>query len=174
VKPDICAMGVNATVVNSSANVTTANGTSFATPLSAGAAACLWQSSPAKTAMEIRHAIQLSSSQFFSPDSLKGYGIPDFCQSNILLSAQSENAVNTFHVFPNPSAGAMTFTFAPLENDGFIELFDFTGKCVLRFSLQAGQSKMETDLSALPAGIYFSRLSANGKTVGGEKIVLAN
>lgn len=174
VKPDICAMGVNATVVNSSANVTTANGTSFATPLSAGAAACLWQSSPTKTAMEIRHAIQLSSSQFFSPDSLKGYGIPDFCQSNILLSAQSENAVNTFHVFPNPSAGAMTFSFAPLENEGVLELFDFTGKCVLRFSLQAGQSKMETDLSALPAGIYFSRLSANGKTVGDEKIVLAN
>ena len=46
VKPDVMAQGRNAAVVSSIGNVTTSNGTSFSSPIMAGAVASLWQARP--------------------------------------------------------------------------------------------------------------------------------
>lgn len=162
IKPDISAMGVSATVVNTSGNVTTANGTSFATPLSAGAAACLWQSSPANTAMQLRHAIHMSSSQWAAPDNNKGYGIPDFCQSNIILS-QNGNAVvaeNEIPVFPNPASSSVTIR---ADAGALISIYDLPGNEVLKTVVQNGSSETQIDISGLSEGVYFIRISQNGK-----------
>ncbi len=54
----------------------TAEGTSFATPLTAGFAACAWQANPAKNNMEIFHMIESSGHLYPYFDYHHGYGIP--------------------------------------------------------------------------------------------------
>ncbi len=173
IKPDISAMGVNAVVVNSSGSVTTANGTSFATPLSAGGAACLWQSFPAMSAMQIRHSIQMSSSQWAAPDNLKGYGIPDYCLSNVLLETPNQeiSPTNYFSVSPNPNNGEMNFSYSFLAGEiGTIEIFDATGKLIKAISVQASEKNIQTNETAWSEGIYFCRFVVNGEMVGSQKI----
>ncbi len=174
IKPDIAADGVNAVVVNSSASVTTASGTSFATPLSAGGAACLWQSSPTNTAMQLRHCIQMSASQWNAPDSLKGYGIPDYCAASTLLSNTTSVPIkNNFSVYPNPNNGEMVFSLSTFSgNNGKVEIYDATGKLVRTLNVSAGEKNISVNEENLNDGIYFCRFIADGKELGNDKMVI--
>lgn len=78
VKPEVCAVGVDAALISPSGNVTYSNGTSFATPLLAGMAATLWSALPDESAMQIRERIIRSANRYDNPDTDQyGYGIPD-------------------------------------------------------------------------------------------------
>lgn len=78
VKPDVCAVGVQAAVINPDGVIIHSNGTSFATPLLAGLAACLWSAYPTENAMQIRERILRSADRYATPDTQQyGYGIPD-------------------------------------------------------------------------------------------------
>ena len=78
VKPEVCAVGVQTTLLNAGGNIYNANGTSFATPLLAGMAAALWSALPDENAMQIRERILRSSDRYTDPDPVHyGYGIPD-------------------------------------------------------------------------------------------------
>ena len=80
IKPEVCAVGVKATLINPSGTIVTSSGTSFATPLLAGLAASLWSALPDEDAMQIRERIIRSSSRYTNPDTKNyqyGYGIPD-------------------------------------------------------------------------------------------------
>ena len=79
-KPEVCAVGVHATMVSPDGYIIKGNGTSFATPLLAGFAACLWSALPDENAMQIRERIIRSANHYTTPDILNnhsGYGIPD-------------------------------------------------------------------------------------------------
>ena len=78
VKPDVMAMGENCKIITAEGEISGANGTSFASPLIAGAVACLWQSMPEKTALEIIDIVRRGCHQYDTPDNIYGYGIPDF------------------------------------------------------------------------------------------------
>lgn len=78
VKPDICAMGVNACVMSPGGTLTTANGTSFSSPILTGLVACLWQALPNLNAYQIMDAIRQSGNSYEHPNNVYGYGIPDF------------------------------------------------------------------------------------------------
>ncbi|HEU4718693.1 MAG TPA: S8 family serine peptidase [Bacteroidia bacterium] len=174
IKPDISAMGLNAYVVNTSGNVTTASGTSFATPLSAGGAACLWQANPTYSAMQLRNAIRLSGDQASAPDNNKGYGIPDYCQAGILLAQEDIHAPGpSFSIFPNPNNGRTTFSCSlDAGQTGTIEIFDAMGKCVKTIQLLPGQQTAEEDLADLVAGIYFCRMTVNGNFEAEKKMIV--
>ncbi len=73
-KPNVCASG-NAFVA-SKYNYGTAMGTSFASPLIAGFAACAWQTDTSLTNMELFHKIEQSASLYPYFDYAHGYGIP--------------------------------------------------------------------------------------------------
>lgn len=78
VKPDVCAVGEHNTLVNPVADTLDhASGTSFATPIIAGLAACLWSAYPHETNMQIRERIIRSADRAEAPDQEYGYGIPD-------------------------------------------------------------------------------------------------
>ena len=81
VKPDACAMGLKAYVVNGKGNLTTANGTSFASPILCGMVACLWQARPELTAKQIIDLVRRSGDRWNWPDSVYGYGIPSFSKA---------------------------------------------------------------------------------------------
>lgn len=71
IKPDVVARGDQAAFASAAGGVQQGNGTSFSSPITAGAVACLWQANPTKTNMEILYAIQESANQFAFPDSIK-------------------------------------------------------------------------------------------------------
>ncbi len=78
IKPEVCAVGVRATLVAPNGTIVTSNGTSFATPLLAGLAASLWSALPSENAMQIRDRIIASSDHVDNPDRNQyGYGIPN-------------------------------------------------------------------------------------------------
>ena len=78
IKPEVCAVGVRTTLINSDGEIVRSNGTSFATPLLAGMAASLWSALPDENAMQIRERIIRSSDRYSNPDMKQyGYGIPN-------------------------------------------------------------------------------------------------
>ena len=79
VKPEVCAVGVQATLINPGGVIVNSNGTSFATPLLAGMAAALWSALPDENAMQIRERIIRSAHMYPNADKQNqmGYGIPD-------------------------------------------------------------------------------------------------
>ncbi len=86
-KPNVVAQGSGTTVISPwSGSVTTGSGTSFASPITAGMVTSLWQAHPEKTNMEIMYAVEQSASQYSNPDTLRGFGIPDYFNANKILS----------------------------------------------------------------------------------------
>lgn len=79
IKPDIMAMGSGDVVASPSNdhNYTTASGTSFSCPLSAGVAALILCSNPNLTPMQVRDAMRNTASKNTNPDNLYGWGILD-------------------------------------------------------------------------------------------------
>lgn len=79
VKPEVCAVGVQTTLIYPDGSIVTSNGTSFATPLLAGMAAALWSALPDENAMQIRERIIRSAHLYPNADKRNqaGYGIPD-------------------------------------------------------------------------------------------------
>lgn len=82
VKPEVCARGSATYLVNILGMLIQGNGTSFATPIIAGLAACLLQASLDQnfilTPQEIIELIVSSANQYENPTDQMGYGIPDF------------------------------------------------------------------------------------------------
>jgi hypothetical protein len=78
IKPDLAARGVGNPLVDASGNpnaYTQMNGTSFATPLVAGVAACLMQARPRWTPREVSCALRSTASRAGNPDFRLGYGV---------------------------------------------------------------------------------------------------
>lgn len=86
VKPDIAAMGERAYVISTDGRISQGNGTSFASPLIAAAAACLWQALPELNNIELIRRIELFASQALTPDTLIGYGIPNLWDSYLITT----------------------------------------------------------------------------------------
>ena len=108
IKPDLMAMGEGTAYQNSMGNINTGNGTSYATPLLAGFIACLWQAFPDKGNMEIIDIVKRSSNHFLKPDSLYGYGIPDF--SKLVKPVYPPYTVS---VFPDAVRGSFRLFLSP-------------------------------------------------------------
>ena len=78
VKPEVCATGYQTALINPlNNNVLYGNGTSFACPIIAGMAACLWSALPNASNREIREHIIHSADRYIQPHDHYGYGIPN-------------------------------------------------------------------------------------------------
>ncbi|HSW54524.1 MAG TPA: S8 family serine peptidase [Ignavibacteriaceae bacterium] len=104
IKPDIMALGSGNVVASPSNdhNYTTASGTSFSCPLSAGVAALILCSNPNLTPMQVRDAMRNTASKNSNPDNLYGWGIL--------------NALAAINYFPPPPA---TFQLSVEINNGW-------------------------------------------------------
>ncbi|MEE8460388.1 MAG: S8 family serine peptidase [Phycisphaerales bacterium] len=98
VKPEVLARGVSTWTVSpvNDAGVQAVNGTSFATPMTAGAVACLVQAHPEWTVEQMRYALTHTADyyiaeQTFDPLFIRGYGIVDaFAASQITPPAPGD------------------------------------------------------------------------------------
>lgn len=105
IKPEVTAQGQSTIVATIPSGVAGGSGTSFSSPIIAGAAACLWQANPTMSNMDLMHAIKMSASQASNPDNKKGWGIPNFLLANNLLTnslIQIKHHPHSVKTFPNP------------------------------------------------------------------------
>ena len=79
IKPDVTAPGVHVWVLDTSspAGYGYLDGTSFATPLMAGAAALIRQIHPQLTGVEVRNALRFAGNNAAQPNNDRGWGLPD-------------------------------------------------------------------------------------------------
>lgn len=166
IKPNIAGQGEYTAIVNTDGHVIRGNGTSFSSPLVCGLMACLWQANRSLGPMEIIQAIQESASQANSPDSLLGYGIPDFGKAWFLIQGIDPirlDSESLFRVYPNPFADKLILDFYSHDSqDITIELLNATGELLYRKPAQVGYtsiSRMEiNEFQHLPSGLYFLRI----------------
>jgi subtilisin family serine protease len=128
VKPDLMALGVSNNLTDGSRNppgYTVASGTSFATPLLAGLAACLIQARPNFTPTTIIRALRETASRASNPDTLMGYGIPNGLQA-------LRWTIPGLGVLPEPAVALALQLFGPNPRQSCDD------PSVVRFALGAG------------------------------------
>lgn len=78
IKPDLVSLGRGAITVGQPGEIGTDNGTSFSSPFLAGLIASLWSVNPQLNRNEMVDIVRRSAHQFHNPDTIFGYGIPNF------------------------------------------------------------------------------------------------
>ncbi len=82
IKPDVMALGVGDFCATKDGSYGYSQGTSFATPLVAGACALLLEANPTWNPIEVRQALWTTASQASHPDNLMGYGIVNVAKAS--------------------------------------------------------------------------------------------
>lgn len=169
VKPDVSAMGVAVPLQVNEMYAENSSGTSFSCPLISGMCACLLQAVPLATGMEIVTSLRKSSDRSLSPDTLYGYGIPDFKAA--LQKLQEEYVFKpsgTPVVSPNPFTDKITVTFAEDPSTLGIGIFNLNGKLMFSrdYNNFAGRSATLEVFSNFAEGLYILRIrTAKGESV---------
>lgn len=136
VKPNVCARGEGAYVFRPDGQLAWANGTSFSSPIMAGAAACLWQTQPNATAQQIIKALETSASHYYSHNIRIGYGIPNLGLAKRNLDVVVGGKVPSTLVYPNPFADYVELFLPDGEAlDIELELYDLMDRKVAEGTL---------------------------------------
>ncbi len=166
VKPNISAQGGQVAIQNTSGGVSLGYGTSFSAPIITGLAACLWQANPNLTNMQIIDFIEKSADQYNNPDSLKGYGIPDFALANLLIqNVENEGfSISSYcRFYPNPFNDEICIEFLSADSQVVaIEIFDLLGKIIFNetFKTHTTYNKIIiNNLANIDNGTYIIKLT---------------
>lgn len=155
IKPDVMARGSAAAVILSNNVVSSSNGTSFSSPIMAGAVTCLWQAFPDKTNAEIMQLIRESSSLYDAPTNQLGYGIPNF--QMILENLSIEDVkVGNFMIYPNPTSDKIFLKTT--AGQYVINIYTVDGKLVQQQNVNNSQ---EISLQNLSSGLYLVEIKTD-------------
>ena len=169
VKPNVMSMGAGVPMPNGPDSVNYINGTSFSSPILAGAAACFWEARPSFNNMDIYHAIEISANRNTYPDEHYGYGVPNFNMAYFLITSSfdvKEMGVS-IQAYPNPTQGIV---YLPLMESYYSKLSvtNILGTQVyLSNTPQMVDESIMLDLTSFSKGIYFVKL----ETENGLQIV---
>jgi subtilisin family serine protease len=159
-------------------------GTSSASPIVAGIAALYLEKCPTATASDIKNAIinNPKTDSFTGaslPDKKWGYGKVDAYAALIsdpcgLVGINEEEKIeNTLSVYPNPFSNSTSIKY-DFENsgNGEIKIFNLLGKEVKSISLENSSGEFILNRETLSSGIYFCRLTLNGKIIAANKLII--
>ena len=175
VKPDVTAIGQSTAIIWDDGTLSYGNGTSLSCPVISGLAACLWQALPEKSAQEIMQIVRESSHQYHLPDSLMGYGIPDFYQAYLTYkepsSIYSYSDRKQITVHPNPCRNVVMIPNAGL-NIKQVEIYDMNGKSILK-SIPAATAIITMNITDMKPGFYIGRIEINDREYRWFKMIKA-
>jgi serine protease AprX len=157
IKPDVLAKGLSSAIINySSGNVSTSNGTSFASPIMTGVVACFWQAFPNKTNVEIMDLIRESADKYNNPTDQYGYGIPDFETAYNQVLSINDFSNSQINIYPNPIKDSFSIAVddASLHNLS-IQIFNILGEKVLENSRIISNT---VNISNLETGFYVLKI----------------
>ena len=165
IKPDVMAQGEDAAVVTQNGNVSFANGTSFSSPITAGAVVSLWQAVPNLKNDVVMQAIRESASLYNNPTNQMGYGIPNFGEALdalLLLSTEEHMQENYFALYPNPVSTVINISFPKSADNAEFALYNVLGERILQTKIST--MKNSIDVSGLSSGMYIASITSNNKT----------
>ncbi|WP_372931991.1 S8 family serine peptidase [Mariniphaga sediminis] len=169
VKPNVSAVGWNTIIQRSNGKIGTGNGTSYSSPVVAGAAACLWQANPHASAAEVKRALEQSAHLYVNPDSLLGYGIPDLKLADKILKTSilkqwADDA--TWLVYPNPASNYIVLQKNGNATLGKVQLAFYTldGKLVRKEEKPDAVKIIIQNLQALPQGLLLLQIISDDVT----------
>ena len=161
IKPDGMALGAGATVIGPDDRLVKNNGTSFASPIMAGAMASFWQAFPDKNNMEIMDMVRESSTRYQNPNSQMGFGIPNFSTALALLGIDITNSGDDlWYLFPNPSKTDFQVQLPETYGNAHVTLFDIYGRRILERQLNQGNE--EISVETLSRAIYIVHVNVDG------------
>ncbi|HEX7493297.1 MAG TPA: S8 family serine peptidase [Bacteroidales bacterium] len=173
IKPDNTTMGVSIPVQTSSTIIGRSDGTSFSCPVLSGMAACLLQAVPGALNNHIIEVLHSSADRYNHPDSLYGYGIPDFVLAleklqDLYFKVPDEGIL----AYPNPTSGTFEIIFRTPPESFTIEIISFTGKQIFRkkFAGYVGRTLLVAELLHCDEGVYFVRI-INSTSIKVQKII---
>ena len=141
-------------------------------------AACLWQALPASSNQSILRAIELSGNHVTHPDSLLGYGIPDFVKALHHMNVDNRGVENLAKVYPNPFSGEFSVSFnATKDQEITILLVNNLGMIVsaIKRTARAGANEVTfPDLKSLPDGNYVLQIIGNDLLLNSKTIKVTN
>ncbi len=192
IKPNIMAKGQGTVFANIDGSIRGGgNGTSFATPVMAGGAACLWQAHPSATNMDVFRALEQSGNYQCNPNDTMGYGIPDLIRADSLLnllenksgaltSCRSTDAdpyssfpcpvFTDVKVFPNPFSNEL-FIYYPIAPSVIVELYNSIGQRVFQQRKSSdGYTALKIPDINLATGLYVLRID-DGINIHAAKLI---
>jgi hypothetical protein len=163
VKPDLMAMGSDVTVIAKNNGLLKTRGTSFATPILAGLAACLWEALPDLNSFSMLELLRETADRFLSPNPFMGYGIADVYKAY----AHQQTAIP-----PINNSHPADFGITVFGDHLYINLIEKNPyeRCVLNIYstlgnklLTASNLEVAVDLSSFSKGIYIACLQMGEK-----------
>lgn len=148
VKPDVCAQGQASVIASFNDSIIWGSGTSFSSPIMAGAIACFWQSAAGKTNIEIMNLVRQSASQYNTPDTLLGFGIPDFEVAYEILTNRIFVDSDSFVIYPNPFSEKLNIDYYSADRKLIsVEMVDLAGRRIFY-----SERNLEEGLNRIPLG----------------------
>jgi subtilisin family serine protease len=148
------------------------SGTSFSTPITAGACALLLQADPTLTPMEVHAFLKGSATQSLNPDTLMGWGICDVWQAiqnalGIEPNYPEPTTPQKFQIvgiYPNPF-NPNTRVIFDLPATGVVRLsvYDLLGRQMAYLEpprLLPGRQALTINLDGCSSGIYWVHLES--------------
>jgi hypothetical protein len=101
-----------------------------------------------------------------------------------------ESELAKLKIYPNPASGSITVEFPKYLKQterksgitsssvsyqwksALLEIYNIEGHKILEKEIPKSQTQMELDVSSWPSGMYFFKLSYNGKPVGDAKVII--
>jgi serine protease AprX len=160
IKPDLVARGAATWVAQTTSGFEQGSGTSFATPVLAGAVACFWQRYSTFKPMKILDTLRKTASNNTSPNNFIGWGIPNMCA--LPVGVNEINMQNhLFSVFPNPTANKVNVKITDKSYAAqTIELRNVLGALLKTVAITSEETSI--DLSSYANGVYFIKVNTKG------------
>lgn len=176
-KPDVCAMGNgNLYALTSDDNgYSRGNGTSFSNPMTAGVGALLLEAHPFFTPFDVRERLRNTATRAFAPDNTYGWGVIRAYDASLLIADDAPAAAlapsaAALRVSPNPSSGVSLLRWSAADRALALDVVDVSGRRIRAFDLSRSGAAAEGTVGwdgrdeagrAVPAGIYFARLTTD-------------
>jgi serine protease AprX len=167
IKPDLVACGWNTWICEGGGNVCyPGSGTSFATPVLAGAAACYWQMHKSYGRyydnIKILGLMKKRASNSVAPDNLIGWGIPALCD---FTADDSPIKEFDFTVYADRNTSVVTIRLSNTEHkDVKVELLDMRGRKIFFYSEPYFTSVLRFDVENLSDHIYIVKVTSAAGT----------
>jgi serine protease AprX len=145
IKPDVMAKGQSAAVISSSGVVDFSSGTSFSSPIIAGAVTCLWQAFPETTNVDLMQAVRESAHLYNNPTDQMGYGIPNFELAFNILSTLSQNdnlLKSQVALSPNPVSDIFSVLLPQSVERAELQVYNMLGQFIETISVTDSQSQI--------------------------------
>ncbi len=150
IKPDVVSLGTNVYMMAPNNQIIQSSGASLSTPIIAGFTACLIQVDPSLDPYSYVKLIREYSHLYTQPDSVRGYGVPNFGLLLELLDIPILTLPDdAAELYPNPSMGSdiqvqVSQKFDPVS----YLLLDVTGAIIYESSVESRDFCIKNSLSS--------------------------